>query len=161
MKKGNRILMIIAIIITMEGCKTAKTPIVTVPIHYKEKIVEKLVPVVNPADSTNLVALFECDSTNHVILKQLTEAKSNRMNSQSSFDNGRFNYSAKTKPDTVYIKGTEITIEKEVPVTVNVPGPEVNILTWWQKTQIYAGRALLGFVLLFGAFKILKFKSII
>jgi len=160
MKKGNKILMIIAIIVLMFGCKTAQTPIVTVPIQYKEKIVERLVPVVNPEDSANVMALFECDSANQVILKTLTEEKSRRMNSQFTFNQGKLNYNAKTNRDTVYLPSKEITKEKEIPVRVEVP-VEVNKISGWQWTQIYAGRVLLGFILAFGVYKALKFKSII
>ena len=152
--------MIIAIIVMVFGCKVAQTPIVTVPIRYKEKIVERLVPVVNPADSANMTALFDCDSANRVILKSLSEEKSRRMNSQFNFNQGKLTYNAKTTRDTVYLPSKEITIEKEIPVRVEVP-VEVNKISGWQWTQIYAGRVLLGFILAFGVYKALKFKSII
>ncbi|MCX7099917.1 MAG: hypothetical protein NTX38_00075 [Methylobacter sp.] len=139
----------------------AQSPIVTVPIQYREKIVEKLVPMVNPADSANFLALFECDANNQVIMKELREEKSKHVESQYTFNQGKLKYNAKTNPDTIYLPSKEITIEREIPVRVEVPGPITNILTWWQKTQVYAGRVLLGFILALGIYKALKFKSII
>lgn len=156
MKTGIKILVIGLVILA--SCKTAKQPVITVPIQYKEKIVEKLVPVKLPADSTNIMALFECDSTNQVILKELTEVKSKRIQSLFSFNDGQLKYKAKTALDTVYIPGKDIYIDRDVPVYVNVPGPEVNKLTDWQIIQIYAGRLLLGLFLAFGIYMLLKWK---
>lgn len=170
MKKGNKIFFgnvaasLIAclwVVVLIVSCKVAQTPIVTVPIQYKEKIVERLVPVVNPEDSANVMALFECDSANQVILKSLSEEKSRRVESQFTYSQGQLKYGAKTKPEIIYLPAKDSIVSKDVPLYVNVPGPTTNILTWWQKTQIYAGRVLLGFLLAFGVYKALKFKSII
>lgn len=160
MKKENKILMIIVIILIMLACKTAQQPINDVQILRKERIVEKLIPVVNPADSTNIVALFECDEERQVILKQLSEEKSSRMESQFTFNSGQLKYKAQTKPQTVYLPSKDSIIYQDVPIKVNVPF-EVNKITGWQWTQIYAGRLLLGLALAFGIFKFLKSKSFI
>jgi len=158
MKKYYLIIFLISLLFV--GCKTAQTPIVTVPISYKETIVEKLIPVINPADSANIVALFECGAERQVILKQWNEEKSAHIRSLFSFKNGQLNYKATTNPDTIFIKGKDRIIEKEVPLRVEVP-IEVNKITGWQWTQIYAGRLLLGFALAFGIFKFIKSKSFI
>ena len=47
------------------GCKTQAPLINEVPIQYKERIVERLVPVTLPDDSSSIKALFECDSLNN------------------------------------------------------------------------------------------------
>lgn len=147
------------VIILMFGCKTAQVPpIKEVPIQYKEKIVERLVPVELPADSTNLLALFECDSTNKVILKELTEAKSKRIQSLFSFNDGLLKYNAKAIPDKAYVPVKDTSKEKEVPVIVNVPF-EVNKLTDIQIIEIYAGRLLLGLLLGYGIYKLFKWKG--
>ena len=154
----NKLLIISLMLFAFASCKTAQQPVVTVPIEYKERIVEKLVPIELPADSADIRALFECNNLNQVILKELAEAKSKRIKSLFSFNNGLLKYDFKTALDTVYVPGKEITITRDVPVYVNVPGPEVNKLTKWQSTQIMAGRLFLGLILLFGIYKLVKWK---
>ena len=158
--KRHYLIIIILIGLLFSMCKTAQTPIVTVPIQYKEKIVEKLIPVINPVDSANIVALFECGAERQVILKQWNEEKSAHMRSLFTFKNGQLNYKSITNPDTIYVKGKDTVIEKEVAVRVEVPF-EVNKVTGWQWAQIYAGRLLMGLSLLFGVYKLLKLKSVI
>ena len=160
---GNRIASLIAflwVILFIVSCKLAQTPVVTVPVLRQERIVEKLIPVVNPADSANIVALFECDEERQVILKQLSEEKSSRMESQFTFNSGQLKYKTQTKPQIVYLPSKDSIIYQDVPIKVNVPF-EVNKVTGWQWTQIYAGRLLLGLSLLFGVYKLLKLKSVI
>ena len=139
-------------------CKTTQQPVVTVPIEYKERIVERLVPVELPVDSANILALFECNDLNQVIMKELTEVKSKRIQSLFSFNAGQLKYSAKTDLDTVYVKGKDIYIYRDVPVYINVPGPEVNVLTKWQSTQIMGGRLFFGIILAFGIYKLVRWK---
>jgi hypothetical protein len=153
----NRILTVVIIVIGLVGCKAVQQPVVTVPIQYKERIVERLVPVKINNDSLKLRAMFECDSLNRVVLKQSKEAKSKGVESSFSFDNGVLDYSAETVHDTVYVAAKDSFIYKEVPVYVNVP-VEVNKLTKWQGTQIMAGRLLLLIVLAFGIYRLLKWK---
>lgn len=132
------------------ACHTSQPAVKEVPLQYKETIVERLVPVVSPADSANIAALFECDSLNNVIMKSFNEQKSKHVESKFSFNNGLLNYNLLTAPDTIYIKGTDITITKDVPVYINVPGPVTNILTWWQKLWITVGKCAgaLGLIIL-------------
>jgi len=156
MKTGIKILVIGLVILA--SCKTAKQPVIAVPIMYKDSIVEKLIPFKLPADSTDILALFECDSANQVILKELNEVKSKRIQSLFSFNDGRLKYNAKTEPDTVYIPGKEIYKYRDVPVYVNVPGPEVNKLTQWQVFQIWMGRIFMGLTVLVSLFFLLKWK---
>jgi hypothetical protein len=124
------------------GCKT-QAP---VPIQYKERIVERLVPVTLPADSSSIKALFECDSLNNVVMRELNESKTKGVESQVSFTNGWLNYHTVTIHDTVYVAAKDSIIYKEVPFRVEVP-VEVNKLTQWQILQIWAGRALFALVL--------------
>jgi hypothetical protein len=127
--------------IMLFSCKT-KPPVGSdVPIQYRERIVERLVPKIIPADSSALFALFECDSDKQVILKQLREMKG-KAQSNIDFQNGKLTYKLIYKHDTVWVKADTVFISKEIPLRVEVP-VEVNKLTQWQILQIWAGRFLL------------------
>jgi len=162
MKKENKILMIIAIILMMLACKTAQVlPPKPVTLQTKERVAARLVPIISPADSAYIAALFECDSSKQVVLRQLAETKSKGVASDYSLKDGVFKYRIKAVHDTIYVPVVDSSLYKEVPVPYAVPGPEVNKVTGWQWTQIYAGRLLLGFALAFGIFKFIKSKSFI
>jgi len=153
-----KLLIITLALFAIASCKTAQQPVITVPIEYKERIVEKLVPFELPTDSADIRALFECNNLNQVIMKSLTEEKSKRIKSLFSFNDGLLKYNFKTDLDTVYLKGKDVYIYKDVPVYINVTGPEVNKLTKWQSTQIMAGRLFLGLILLFGVYKVVRWQ---
>lgn len=139
------------------GCKMAKQGIIEVPVQYKERIVERLVPVELPADSANFFALLECDSTNQVIMKKLSEEKSKRVQSLFSFDSGLLKYKARTVRDTVYIAAKDSIIYEEVPIRVEV-SVEVNKLTAWQIFQMWAGRLLFVLIALIIVYAVIKWK---
>lgn len=101
------------------SCKT-KQHLIQVPIKHFERKVTTLVPFFVPGDSVSLSALFECDSLNNVLLRDLAERKSKNMHTYFDFKNGKLNYNAKTQPDTVFVPSDTIYIEKEVPVIVQV-----------------------------------------
>ena len=105
--------------------------------EVKEKVVERLVPYALPEDSTRLVALLECDSLNQVIIKELSEVKSGKIQSGLSLTGGIFDYSTYHPPDTVYVpaKDSIIYIRDLYPVYVEMP-IEVNKLTKLQSFQI-------------------------
>ena len=79
MERINNILLI-TLLAFVFSC-TAKKQISQVPVHTTTKIVERMIPIAMPQDSSTLLALFECDSNNKVILEQLHEAKTSRLNS--------------------------------------------------------------------------------
>lgn len=128
-------------IVFISGCRTVQP---TTPVaKAKDSVVyiEKLVPVNIPADSAMFEALFECDSTNKVILKTLAEEKTKRVNTNTSFKPGKIAklvYRTKTVHDTIYIKQTAKTVIKETPVPYKEI-KEVNRLHWWQKVLIWEG----------------------
>ncbi len=125
------------------ACKTAKMPTVKpVQVQYKERVVERLVPIEMPGDSSAIQALFECDSLNNVIMKELTEEKTKRVESKVSFSDGLLSYKTIVKRDKAYLPSKDSIVYQEVPVEVPVP-VEVNKLTKWQKMQINAGRLFL------------------
>lgn len=136
------------------GCKTQRQAIVEVPVQYKERIVERLVPVTIPTDSSALFALFECDSNKQVILKQLTELKG-KAQSNTTFQDGKLTYKLIYKHDTIWVKSDTVFISKEIPLRVEVP-VDVNKLTQWQILQIWAGRLLLLAACLFLVSMVLK-----
>ena len=135
------------------SCKSTKLPVMAVPVEYREKVVERLVKVAAPADSLTVAALFECNDKNQVIMAQLDEEKSKRLESGFSFSDNKLIYKAQTKPDIIYLPAKDSIIYQEVPVTVNVP-VEVNRVTWWQHLQIYMGRVLLLCLLMYGGYKL-------
>lgn len=134
-------LIILFSILVMFSCKTAKQSVIEVPVQYKERIVERLVPVTVPADSSSVKALFECDSLNNVVMRELNESKTKGVESKVSFTNGWLNYHTVTIHDTVYVTAKDSIIYKEVAIRVEVP-VEVNRLTKWQAFQIIFNRIL-------------------
>ena len=153
MGKGIIILWIVSF--SMFSCKTVRQPS-TIPIQYKEKIVERLVPVQLPADSSSIKALLDCNDKNQVILKELSEAKSQNVQSQYSFANGILEYKTKSKPPIAHIPVRDTTIYKEIPVPYPVE-TKVNYLTGWQWAQVWAGRVLLALIFLYILYTYIRF----
>lgn len=153
----NKAILILLIAIAI-SCKTAQQPL-TIPVQYKERIVERLVAVPAPSDSASLRAYLECDEHNKVILKELSEEKSKNIQSRYSLSNGVLDYHLTSHPPVAYIPVKDTFKSKEVPVPYPVE-TKVNYLTGWQWAQLWAGRVLLTFLLLFGIYKGLKWKSI-
>jgi hypothetical protein len=151
MKLEMRYTIVLLSLVLLFGCKTKKAPIKEVPLQYREKIVERLVPVQAPADSANIVARLRCDSLNRVILTSLTELKSKGVESSLSINNGLLTYDFRTAPALSYAKVRDSIVSREVPVNVYLDKP-VNFITWWQRLWIAVGKGsgvllaiLLGF----------------
>lgn len=112
-------------------------------------------PVYLSPDSALVSALFECDSTGRVLMRQVEELKGKTMETGLSFKDGKLDYKAKTAPDTVYVPGKDSLIYVPRPVEV-----EVNRLTWWQETWIRTGKLSLSLLALLlglkGVQKLLK-----
>lgn len=154
---GKPIKVWVVALLLLCGCKTAQKAVIEVPIIYKERIVERLVPVRVSDDSLSMSALFTCDSLNQVVLRQLSEEKTKGVKSQFDFSNGLLNYHVVAVHDTVFIAAKDSFIYKEVPIDVNVP-VVVNKLTKWQIIQIKAGKALF-WILGIGGVYFLGFKT--
>lgn len=114
---------------------------------------ERLVPVYLSPDSALLSALFECDSTGRVLMRQVEELKGRTMGTDLSFTDGRLDYTARTVPDTVYLPGRDSIIYVPQEVVVET---EVNRLTWWQETWIYIGKALAALVAAVAGFTMIR-----
>jgi hypothetical protein len=145
---------IILIIALFFACKTPK-PTAQVSVETRTTVTERLVPVPVPADSAVLTALFECDSSYNVLLKNYAEIKTQRMESEFSFSNNLLNYKTIKPADSIRVVEQTVEVEKEVPVKVPVPY-EVNIITGWQWFQIWTGRILGGLFCIWLIFKILR-----
>ena len=142
MIKWNKKFMLIALVVIVAACKTTQLP-VEVPILTNVKIVERLVPVTAPADSANIMALFECDSLNQVILKSLDEQKSQNVKSRFSYNAGLLRYNFATAPLPSFATVRDSIVYREVAVKVPVE-VKVNELTWWQKLWITIGKIAAG-----------------
>lgn len=150
-------IIIILAFITL-GCSTSKH-VSQVPIETIIEIRERLVPIQLPVDSSSLKALFECDSLNRVILKELDESKSSGLQSQFKFHDSELLYKVKTIRDTFYVKITDTIIDREIPVKT-VEYVEVNKLTKWQVIQIWVCRilGLLAIIIILAKIKIPRLK---
>ncbi len=132
---------LVVFIVFVSGCRTVQT---TTPVaKAKDSIVyvEKLVPVTLAPDSTMFKALFECDSANRVIMKELNDTKTKGVNTTTTFKTGKtasLVYQTKIEHDTIWMKQVQSLKYKEVPVTYPVT-KEVNVLHWWQKVLIWEG----------------------
>jgi len=145
-----QILLFLVLIISLVGCRTAKQIVQPPILKDSIRIVEKLVAVQLPADSSFIEAFFQCDSTNQVIMKALNEEKTKRVNSQFKFTSGkvaRLDYKSKTQPDTVYIRGKDTTVYKDRPVYIDKP-VITNELYWWQKGLMWCGAFFLVLLLI-------------
>ncbi len=77
-------------------------------------------------------------------MKAYNELKSAGVESNLSFDNGKLDYKAKAKHDTIFIPA------KDSIIYVPVPGETIyfNRLTWQQEMQIYLFRLLVVILLI-------------
>lgn len=137
-------LFILLAVLLLAGCKS-RPPQRQVPIVEKEQIRERQVPVAIPADSMTLKALFECDSLNNVVLKQMSDNATAAWQTAFEFYNGLFSLKIKQPPDTVFVPVVDTTRYKEIPVEVPVPyevEKPVYIpkdLSTWQKIRLTLG----------------------
>jgi hypothetical protein len=140
-------ILLIAIVLLI-GCKSQK-PITQVELKDTIKITQKVDTIVLPQDSSLLEALFFCDSTNSVMLKELNEQKTNNISSDFNLKEGKLTYKTKVIRDTAYVYSVDTLIVKSKPVRVV---KEVNILSKFQRWLIFIG--LLGVA--FFVYKIIR-----
>ena len=118
-----------------------------------ERKVSVLLPVSIPGDSATLKALFECDSTNRVLMKGFEEHKTKNVQSSLQFNNGILSYKARKPPDTVYMKSDTIykQITREVKVT-----KDVNYITKWHKIRMRIGDVIMLLTAAAGLYQLIK-----
>lgn len=115
------------------SCRTKYVPVES---KADSVVVEKLVEVQLPPDSTTIRALLECDENGKVVLDWLDIANSKNAQAQLTIDSlGNLLAKMKTQPDTVYLPSKEVTVTKEV----KVPYPVEKELTRWQQFRMDFG----------------------
>jgi hypothetical protein len=93
---------------------------------------ETLIPIAVPSDSLTLRALFECDSMNNVLMKNISESKTNNVSTLIGFSNGILTYKATSKPDSVHVKQKEKYSNTKTTVTINkTTTKKVCGFLWW------------------------------
>lgn len=143
------IFILCSLLFALTSCKPKQkiTEAVNTSLIESTYIHDKLTPVSLPVDSLHIKALFECDSTNKVILKQLFEVKSNNINTAFNYKDGLLDYTIKTGGDTVYILGTnfyyQITKILKLTITLQKTVKVEKKLTILQKLEIASGKLFL------------------
>lgn len=124
------------------SCRTKYVPVES---KADSVVVEKLVEVQLPPDSSTIRALLECDENGRVVLAWLDIANSRNAQAQLTIDSlGNLLAKMRTQQDTVYLPSKEITVTKEV----KVPYPVEKELTKWQKFRIDFGGWAIGIVII-------------
>lgn len=107
-------------------------------------VVEKLVEVQLPPDSSTIRALLECDENGRVVLSWLDIANSKNAQAQLTIDSlGNLLAKMRKKPDTVHLPSKEVTVTKEV----KVPYPVEKELTRWQQMKLELGGWAFGIII--------------
>ena len=150
----NRVTVISALILlVITSCKSI--PIQEVPVKTQTIIRERLVPVTVSADSALINMLLSCDSSNQVMLKELTEIKSASVSTDIKQRSDSFEIIFKTQHDTIYIPVIDTVVMQEKPVIVEKT-ETVYKMKSWQKTFMYIGIALTILIILTIVYKLIK-----
>lgn len=135
-------LMAMGIALFMAGCSSVKH--VPVESRTDSVYIEKLIPMVNPADSAAIRALFECDENGRVVLRWLDIANTKNVQAQLTIDSlGNVIAKMKVPQDTVYIPSKKITVKEYVEVPVEVEKK----LTRWQAMKVELGGWAFGIII--------------
>nr|DAQ35887.1 MAG TPA: hypothetical protein [Caudoviricetes sp.] len=109
-------------------------------------VIEKLVEVQLPPDSSTIRALLECDENGRVVLSWLDIANSKNAQAQLTIDSlGNLLAKVRTQQDTIYLPSKEVTVTKEV----KVPYPVEKELTRWQQMKLELGGWAFGIIIAF------------
>ena len=109
-------------------------------------VIEKLVEVQLPPDSSTIRALLECDENGRVVLSWLDIANSRNAKAQLTIDSlGNLLAKMRTNPDTVFLPSKEVTVTKEV----KVPYPVEKELSRWQQMKLELGGWAFGIIIAF------------
>ena len=109
-------------------------------------VVEKLVEVQLPPDSSTIRALLECDESGKVVLSWLDIANSKNAQAQLTIDSlGNLLAKMRTQPDTVYLPSKEVVVSKKE----KVPYPVEKELTRWQQMKLELGGWAFGIIIAF------------
>lgn len=125
------------------SCRTIKY--VPVESNADSVVVEKLVEVQLPPDSSTIRALLECDENGRVVLSWLNIANSKNARARLTIDSlGNLLAKMKTQPDTVYLPSKEVVVSQKE----KIPYPVEKELTKWQKLCVNVGGWAIGIVMI-------------
>ena len=114
-----------------------------IPLTTETIVKDRLVPVQIPADSSSIFALLECDSMNHVIMKQLSDRSSNYVVQNVRIDSNRLVVKTIYMPGEVSVLVHDSIINRDVPYPVAGKDIITHDLYWWQETLIWLGGIVL------------------
>ena len=127
-------------------CSCRSVKYVPVESSADSVVIEKLVEVQLPPDSSTIRALLECDENGRVVLSWLDIANSKNAQAQLTIDSlGNLLAKMRTQPDTVFLPSKEVTVTKEV----KVPYPVEKELTRWQQMKLELGGWAFGIIIAF------------
>ena len=140
--KTRKWLLIMLLTLAIWSCRSVKY--VPVESTADSIVIEKLVEVQLPPDSSTIRALLECDRNGRVVLSWLDIANSKNSQAQLTIDSlGNLLAKMKTQPDTIYKPSKEVTVTKEV----KVPYPVEKGLTRWQQMKLELGGWAFGIII--------------
>ena len=145
------------------ACRTAAPPS-QVPLQGKTEIREKIVDVPAVQDSAAIMAFFECDSNNRVILSRYNQLMSDYVSLSSSIVpiEGGMKISAQIKTNHPATKAVvrDSIVYQDVPVYVKGDTVEVvKPLTPFQQFIKYSGIAAWVILIAYAAFKFYNFSK--
>ena len=127
-------------------CSCRSVKYVTIESSTDSIVVEKLVEVQLPPDSSTIRALLECDENGKVVLSWLDKANSKNAQAQLTIDSlGNLLAKLRTLPDTVYLPSKEVVVSKKE----KVPYPVEKELTRWQQMKLELGGWAFGIIIAF------------
>lgn len=127
-------------------CSCRSVKYVPVESSADSVVIEKLVEVQLPPDSSTIRALLECDENGRVVLSWLDIANSKNAQAQLTIDSlGNLLAKLRTQQDTIYLPSKEVTVTKEV----KVPYPVEKELTRWQQMKLELGGWAFGIIIAF------------
>lgn len=142
--KSRKWLCVILLASAICSCRSVKY--VPVESTADSVVIEKLVEVQLPPDSSTIRALLECDENGRVVLSWLDIANSKNAQAQLTIDSlGNLLAKMRKKPDTVHLPSKEVTVTKEV----KVPYPVEKELTRWQQMKLELGGWAFGIIIAF------------
>lgn len=124
------------------SCRSVKY--VPVESQADSVVVEKLVEVQLPPDSSTIRALLECDENGKIVLSWLDIANSRNAQAQLTIDSlGNLLAKMRTQPDTIYKPSKEVIVTKKV----KMPYPVEKELTRWQQMKLELGGWAFGIII--------------
>lgn len=127
-------------------CSCRSVKYVPVESSADSVVIEKLVEVQLPPDSSTIRALLECDENGRVVLSWLDIANSRNAQAQLTIDSlGNLLAKMRTQQDTIYLPSKEVTVTKEV----KMPYPVEKELTRWQQMKLELGGWAFGIIIAF------------